>query len=86
MFDNNDHPENKPPKKGDFDYIKEVTDISKLAKHTANLTEHLGHLSGLISALAHEVQAQRESFDELRDLILRYCEDDDEDDIDINLN
>ena len=54
-------------------------DLKKLANHIANLTEHIGHLSGLIHAMGKELSGQRESFNELRAILLRHCEDDDED-------
>jgi|TARA_Y100000310_G_scaffold120651_1_gene119433 hypothetical protein len=82
MPSNKDHPENKLPKSlpsNSKNKFIEDCDVRKLALHVANLTEHTGHLSGLIHALTKELMKQKEAYYDLKQFIIRHIDDGNDD-------
>ena len=85
MFSNDNHPENRNNGKG-FDFLKNEKDVSRLANHMANMTEHMISLTVMIKTLTQEIHMQKRAFNHLKHLILRSNRPDEDDDDFMGLN
>ena len=82
MLDNNDHPENKNTNqnKMKLGFLREETDVGRLASHIANLTEHISLQSDLIKSMAKDLMMQKRYLGHIRHLLMRLRNDDDDED------